>query len=305
MTQKRCAVRPSLIAGGLIILWFLIVAATAPYIAPPGDGDPTLMARFGFGPVPQPPSREHPLGLMARQYDVFYGLIWGTRMVFRVGLIVTLGRALIGIVLGLIAGHHGGLLDAVLMRITDAFMAFPIIAAAMVALAVFGTDGQSSFGKVVPFLPSHQEQVVIVTLVAFGWMSYARLVRGNVLVERGKEYMQAARATGAPARRIILRHLLPNVTPGLFVLVASDIGAVVVLIIAFTYVGLIPTPGGQMEADWGQMLSAARDWIIGAPSNAFEYWYTYIPPSAAIVLFSMGWNLIGDGLRDLFDPRLR
>jgi peptide/nickel transport system permease protein len=303
MFMSRNRVKPSLIFGGLIILWFLVVAACSAQMAPPEGQDPTLIPRYGFSMVPTAPSPEHPLGLMAREYDVFYGLVWGTRTAFRIGLVVMLGRALIGIVLGLISGHLGGLADASLMRVTDSFMAFPIVAAAMVMLTVFGTGAQTSLREPPMFVPSRQEQIIMITLIAFGWMSYARLVRGNVLAERDKEYMQAAKATGIPRGRIIFRHLLPNATQGLLVLMASDVGAVVVLTTAFSFIGLVQQPGGAMKADWGQMLTAARDWIIGGPDKAFQYWYTYIPPSAAIVLFSMGWNLIGDGLRDLFDPR--
>ena len=298
--------RPSLLAGILIVLLFVAVAAAAPLIAPPEDPEnPYIMPQFGFGSFPEPPSPEHPLGLMARQNDVLYGLVWGTRTALKVGLFVTLGRLLIGAVLGLISGHYGGWLDAALMRITDAFMAFPVIAAVMVMVALFGRELSAMPSSTMFLVPSRQEQVIILTLVAFGWMSYARLLRGNVLAEREKDYMQAAQSIGAGNRRVIFRHLMPNVTQGLFVLVASDIGAVVVLLTMFTFIGLVRPAMGTMEADWGQMLSVSRDWIVGSPSNAFEYWYTYVPVSVAILLFSIGWNLIGDGLRDVMDPRLR
>jgi peptide/nickel transport system permease protein len=307
MIIKRIVARPSLSVGVLIVLAFLVVAVAAPLIAPPVEGEsesPHIIPRYGFSIVPQPPSPDHPLGLMERQNDVFYGLIWGTRAAFQIGLAATLGRMVIGTVLGLLSGFYGGLVDAIIMRITDAFLAFPIVAAVMVTVAVVGTDTQTSFGRLY-FVPSPEEQVVMVTLVAFGWMSYARLVRGNILAEREKDYIHAARATGMRSRRLVFRHVLPNSTQGLFVLSASDVGAVVVLVTVLNFIGLMRSPVGQMEADWGQMLSAARNWIIGSPSNAFEYWYTYIPVSAALVLFSIGWNLIGDGLRDVFDPRLR
>jgi peptide/nickel transport system permease protein len=298
--------QPSLVAGLLIVLLFVLVAATAPLIAPPEDPEnPYVMPQFGFGSLPDPPSPEHPLGLTARQHDVLYGLVWGTRTALKVGLFVTLGRLLIGAVLGLISGHYGGWLDAALMRITDAFMAFPVIAAVMVMIALFGREMSTLPSDTMFLVPSRQEQVIILTLVAFGWMGYARLLRGNVLSEREKDYMQAAQSIGAGNRRVIFRHLMPNVTQGLFVLVASDIGAVVVLLTMFTFIGLVRSATGTMEADWGQMLSMSRDWIVGSPSNAFEYWYTYLPVSVAILLFSIGWNLIGDGLRDVMDPRLR
>ncbi len=256
--------------------------------------------------MPEPPSPGHPLGLMPGRYDVFYGLVWGTRIAFRIGLLVTVSRALIGIVLGLVAGYYGGLVDAILMRITDAFLAFPMIVPVVVMSALYGYTSYVSPSGWRMLLPDPKEQTVIVALILFGWMSYARLIRGNVLSEREKDYMQAAKATGLRKGRILFRHLLPNATHGLYVLMASDIGAVVVLIAAFTFIGLIGvTFGTEMQADWGQMLATSRDWIVGSPAAAFEHWYTYLPVCVAIVLFSIGWNLIGDGLRDVFDPRTR
>jgi peptide/nickel transport system permease protein len=253
MSLRRVLSRPSLAVGTLIILGMFVVAMVAPFIAPPQGDDPYILPRDGFSPVPRPPSLAHRLGTMEGQGDVFYGLIWGTRMAFRLGIVITLGRLVIGVLLGLVSGGFGGLVDAILMRVTDAFLAFPIMAAVMVAVALFGT--QLSFdaaGR--PWLaPTNEERVIIITMILFGWMAYARMLRGNVLVEREKEYMQAATSTGTTQRRILFRHLLPNVTAGLFVLGASDIGAVVV-------------------------------WLAA---------------------FNVGWNLIGDGLRDLLDPRTR
>jgi peptide/nickel transport system permease protein len=123
-----------------------------------------------------------------------------------------------------------------------------------------------------------------------------------VLLERSKQYVEAATTLGARGVHIMWRHILPNVPQGLFVLIASDIGAMVVLAAMFTFLGLSGRTG---LADWGWMLNIGRNWIIGTPSNAFQYWYVYLPPIAAIVLFSAGWNLIGDGLRDVLDPRVR
>jgi peptide/nickel transport system permease protein len=289
MIVKKMFARPSLVAGSAIVLAFLVVAIAAPIIAPPEGESPYLIPRDGLSPIPRPPGPDHPLGTMEGQGDVFYGLIWGTRLAFWVGLTITLGRVLIGVPLGLLSGYYGGLVDAFIMRITDAFMAFPIMVAAVVMLATVG----------------RVERVATLTLILFGWMAYARLVRGNVLSEREKEYVQAARSTGAKNLRIVLRHLLPNATHGLFVLVASDVGAMVALVAVFHFMGFTGFFAGQVATDWGQMLSYSRNWIVGLPANAFEYWHTFIPASAAIVLFSAGWNLIGDGLRDVFDPYLR
>jgi peptide/nickel transport system permease protein len=177
----------------------------------------------------------------------------------------------------------------------------------MVTVALFGHELlEMPNGLRQPFPNGPRtEAVIILTLIVFGWMAYARLVRGNILSEREKEYMQAAKLVGVTNRRMIFRHLLPNSTHGLPVLIASDIGMMVVWMAAFNFIGLIRGQKSMMVADWGQMLAFARDWIIGTPANAFAYWYTFIPVSLAIVFFSVGWNLIGDGLRDVFDPRLR
>ncbi len=286
--------RPGLLLGVLIVLGFAIIGIVAPLIAHPGGQDAYLMPKDGVQVEPKPPTAEHLLGTTERQYDVLYGVVWGTRVAFTIGLAVTLGRVLLGVPLGLISGYYGGWLDAVIMRLTDAFMAFPIVPGTLLMLVFFGpTLGGMTGGA---------DRVVVLALILFGWMQYARLVRGNVLAEREKQYVEAAVAVGARSPRIIFRHILPNVPQGLFVLVASDIGGMMVLAAVFTFLGLSGYPG---LADWGMMLNISRNWIIGTPSNAFEYWYAYLPPSAAVVFFSIGWNLIGDGLRDVFDPRLR
>lgn len=306
MKRKSALKRPSLIIGGLVVLLFVIAAVGAPLIAPPVEQNmdmPDHIPRYGMSSQPTPPSAEHPLGLLAGQYDIFYGLIWGARAALQAGILVVAGRVIIGVLLGLIAGYYGKWADAILMRLTDAFLAFPIMAAAMVMVVLFGRETEYVVRGFHYMVPSREEQVLIVTLVAFGWMPYARLIRGNLLAEREKEYVQAAHASGVRSWRIILRHLLPNSTQGLFVTGASDVGAVVVLLAAFTFIGLIHPSMHGMKAEWGHILTAARNWIIGSPANAFEYWYTYVPVSAAIIFFSIGWNLIGDGLRDVLDPR--
>lgn len=294
---KGVLTKPGLTVGGLIVVAFAVIAIAAPWITPPEGESPYLLPRDGLGSLPKPPGPGHPLGTMSGQYDVFYGLVWGTRVAFRIGLLITLGRALIGVLLGLISGYYGGLLDALLMRITDAFMAFPVVAIVMVMVALFREP------LWLAPMGSRIEQIIILSLALFGWMPYARLMRGNVLAERGKQYIEAALSVGALNRRILFRHLLPNVTQGLFVLIASDIGAMTVLVAAFSFIGL--TGGLNPRADWGEMLSSARNWVIGTRGRPFEYWYTYLPVSLCIVLFAVGWNLIGDGLRDVLDPRLR
>jgi len=289
-----------LMLGVLIVLVFAVVALAAPLIAPPTHNeDPYLVPRDGFAVVPQPPNTDHPLGTMKGQYDIFYGLIWGTRVAFRIGLLITAGRALVGVLIGITAGYFGGPIDAILMRITDAFLSFPLMAVILVFLTVGSGIIQGNY-----LLGDEIEQTIALALILFGWMQYTRLMRGNVLVEREKTYIKAATATGTPPQRIIIRHLLPNATQGLFVMIASDVGAMVATMAAFSFLGFTGGFNIRPAADWGHMLSDSRDFIIGMPGHAFKYWYTYMPCSLAILFFSIGWNLIGDGLRDVLDPRL-
>lgn len=293
--RLRRILRPGLLAGFAIVLTFVVISLAAPVLAPPEGDDPYTMPTSSFKINPEPPRPGYVLGTTERSFDVFYGIVWGTHIAFRIGLSVTAGRLLIGIVVGLFSGYYGGWLDAIIMRITDAFLAFPIVPATLVMLAFFGPR---TLGRIAS--ASGVDSIIILSLILFGWMQYARLVRGNVLAERGKQYVEAAISLGAGSRHIIWRHLLPNIPQGLFVLAASDVGAMVVLAAVFTFLGLAGRTG---LADWGWMLNIGRNWIIGTPSNAFQYWYTYLPPIGAIVLFSVGWNLIGDGLRDVMDPR--
>ena len=292
-----------LILGIFIVLAFATTAIAAPWIAPPEEGkSPYYLPRDGYKSQPLPPNENHPLGTLPSQYDIFYGLIWGTRMAFLVGITITLGRTLIGSLLGLVSGYFGGLLDAFIMRITDAFMSISAVAAAAILYALFGEIGQVMKPSDTLF-SSRNEQIIIAALVLFGWMQYARLLRANVLSEREKEYVQAATSIGMRKGRLLFKHLLPNSIRGLLVLIASDIGAMVAAVSVFYFIGLIGDSPFGFLADWGLMLSAARDWIIGGYNNRFDFWYTYVPPTVAIVLFTIGWSMIGDGLRDVLDPR--
>jgi len=297
-----------------MILGFLGIAIMAPVLAPPTGDFPELtyiIPRDGFKDYPLPPNPDHPLGTLPDQYDIYYGIIWGTRRAFVVGISIALGRAIIGVIFGLISGYYKSFISSLILRVTDAFMSMPTIAAAALMFALYGELALPSFlpggGFTDPtsLLQSENRNVIIIvlSLISFGWMQYARLIRANVISEREREYVQAAKSIGAPNRRVIFKHILPNGIKGLFVLTASDIGGMVAVVSLFYFIGLIGKYPYGLVADWGQILSVSRDWIVGPPSQPFLYWYTYVPAFSVIALFTIAWSMVGDGLRDLFDPR--
>ncbi len=278
---------PLSIAGIVIIFIFIVIAILAPVIAPTpeGPGGAYDIPRDGYSPIPQPPSEEHIFGTTQGQYDIFYGVIWGTRTAFLIGLSVIGAVLAIGILLGSLAGYFGGIIDEIIMRISDVFLAFPTLILAMAITIALGPSIQS----------------VMIAIVVVSWPVYARLIRGDILAVREEDYVEAARGIGSSNFRIITRHVLPNSIFPALVMASLDIGAIVLTAAALSFLGL-GAPEGY--ADWGQMIQFARNWIVGPPGEPFLYWYTVMIPGLFILLFVLGWNLLGDAFRDILDPRL-
>mgnify|MGYP006291430203 CR=1 FL=1 len=286
-TIKKLFKNPISLLGIFLILLNLALAVFAPLIVPPEDPDePYQIPRDGFSAVPKPPSTEHPLGTTEGQYDILYGIIWGTRTAFKVGLTVVIVSAAVGIIIGTIAGYAGGILDEILMRITDTFLGFPYLIAAMVITVVLGKGLDK----------------VIIALIAFGWMKYARVIRSEVLSVRENYYIEAVKGLGGGNLRIIFRHILPNSIYSVLIQASMSIGATVIAAASLSFLGIGVETG---YADWGQMASFARNWIIGTVGNPFQYWYTIVFPSISIMLFVLGWNLLGDAVRDTLDPKMK
>jgi len=278
---------PLSLVGLIVIFFFIGIAVAAPWLAPPIRGYSAYqIPRDGFSLVPKAPNEKHPFGTAEGQYDIYYGVIWGTRTAFRVGLIVTGSITLLGVVLGTIAGYYGGLIDEIIMRIVDIFMAFSFLIAAMVLTVILG----KGLNK------------VMMAMIFFGWMGYARLIRSSVLSAKENDYVEASKAIGAGGLRVMFKHILPNTIYPTLVMASMDIGAMVLTASTLSFLGLGAEVG---YADWGQLISFARNWIIGSPGTPFEYWYTVIYPGVAIILFVLSWNLIGDALRDILDPKMR
>lgn len=285
---KRLKRNPLSITGFAIIALFFIVAALAPVVATPplNARDPYQIPHEGFAPDPQPPRPGHPLGTTGRQYDIYYGIVWGTRTALRVALVVVAISVTVGLILGSVSGYYGGRLEEVIMRITDVFLAFPGLVLAVVVTAVLGKGLDK----------------VMVAIALVNWPTYARLLRGEILSIKERDYVDAARAAGAGDLRIILRHVIPNSIYPFLVVAAFDMGVIVLVAAALSFLGL----GAEIGyADWGQLINMSRSWILGVPGNPFIYWYTVVFPGFAIFLFVLGWNLLGDAFRDILDPRLR
>ena len=300
---------PASIVGFALIGFFVIVALAAPLIAPPvTPNDPYKIPRDGFSSDPKPPGTEwkqnvmplpfwwkifvksekmtHIMGTSEGQYDIFYGIIWGTRTAFKTGLVVTITTLLFGVIVGSISAYYGGIVDNIIMRIVDILLILPGILAALILAAVL----TPRIGKsLVPTMSA---------LIAFGWMGYARIIRGDILSVKERDYVLAARVIGVKDNRILFRHIIPNAVFPTLVLASLAVGDVVLSFAALSFLGIGTEVG---YADWGQVLSFARNWI----TSLNTYWYIVVWPGLTLVLFVMGWNLVGDALRDVLDPRMR
>jgi len=285
---KKFFRNPSGVLGLALLFFFIFVAIFAPVIAPPQPSnkyEPYMMPIVTWSPDPQPPSKEHPFGVSERR-DIFYGVVWGTRTAFRIGLIVTGVSTLIGLFIGSISAYYGGWIDEILMRITDIFLSIPFLIAAIVLTTLLGTGLDK----------------VMIAMIVFGWMGTARLIRGNILQAKEEQYVLAAKAIGVSTPGIIVKHLLPNTIFPVLIQASMRMGSLVITAAILSFLGL-GAPQGY--SDWGAILNYARNWMLGAHGEALKYWYTIVFPGTAMVLFVLAWNLIGDTLRDIFDPRLR
>jgi peptide/nickel transport system permease protein len=285
--MRRLLTNPASLLGILLVVMFVIVAALAPVLAPPRNArDPYTIPRDGFSPEPRPPSEEHPFGTTQGQYDIYYGVVWGTRTAFQVGLIITASTLAIGLIIGAIAGFYGGWLDEILMRVVEIFLAFPFLLAAITMATVL----QARLGRGLI--------VSMIALIVFGWTTYARLIRGDILSVKERDYVLSARAIGTRDPLIIWRHVLPNAIYPTLVVASLDIGTYVLSFAGLSFLGLGAEVG---YADWGQLISFARNWI----PTLSKHWYIVVYPGTAILLFVLGWNLIGDAFRDILDPKMR
>jgi len=259
------------VVGTIFVTLLILVAVFAPWIAPHHPNDDLFRGMRGVGP-----SLEHPMGFDHLSRDLLSRVIYGSRIALIVGITSTLISVIIGVIIGAIAGYFGGWVDEVLSLLTDALMAFPLIALLIVLAAVIG--------------PSLTTTVLVIGATA--WARYARVVRAEVMSVRERDFVTAARAIGAFDARIIFRHVVPNVLSSVIVLASLSVGSIIILESALSFLGLGVRPP---TATWSGILADGRAFILRYPHIA-------VFPGVMIVLTVLAFNFIGDGLRDALDP---
>ena len=259
--------------GAVIVLIVVIAAIVGPVVAPFDPATQEMALRLAG------PTGLHWFGLDELGRDIFTRVLYGARISLLVGIVVVSVSATVGIALGAIAGYFGGRVDEAISRVIDILLAFPGLLLAIALVAVLG--------------PSLTNVVLALTLI--GWVGYARLVRGQVLRAREFEFVQAARALGATTPRILLRHVIPTTLPAVTVQATLGMGAAILNEASLSFLGLgvqPPTPS------WGTMLNYGRGHLLDAP-------HLTIFPGVAIAVLVLGFNFLGDGLRDVLDPAAR
>lgn len=264
---------PLAILGLVIIIAFFLIAIFAPYLA-------TYPSNYMNVLNPdQNPDSVHILGTDEYGGDIYSKIIWGSQISLQIGFMVVASAIAVGAIVGSISGYYGGIIDELFMRVTDIFLGFPSLVLAMVICAAMG-------GSITN---------VMIAMAIVWWPMYARLIRGQVLSIKERKYIEAARAIGASDMRIIFRHIVPNSFSPIIVQATLDLGSVIITAAALSFIGLGAQPGA---AEWGRMVSDGR--------QALQFhWGETTFPGIAILLVCLGFNLLGDGLRDILDPKMR
>ena len=271
--SQRFLANKMALAGGLVVAILFGLSFLAPYLAPFDPEDIDVLVRL------EAPSKAHPLGTDSLGRDVLSRMIWGARISLKVGFVAVGLATLIGVFFGALAGYYGGWVDSTVMRFVDLMLCFP---AFFLILAVIAILEPSIWN-------------IMIVIGATGWMSVARLVRAEFLTLKSRDFVQAARAMGAGDLRIIGRHILPNALAPVLVSATLGVAGAILTESALSFLGIgvqPPTPS------WGNILTEGKDNISFA-------WWLSLYPGLAILVTVLGYNLLGEGLRDALDPRLK
>ncbi len=268
---RRLRSNPTAMAALAVLALLVLVALLAPVIAPGGYDEQDLAARL------LPPSRAHPFGTDELGRDILARLAYGARITLMIATLVAVIVAPVGLLVGTTAGYFGGWVDAVLMRVNDIFLSFPSLILALGFVAGLG--------------PGIRNAIIAIALTA--WPPVARLARAETLTIRNADYIAAVRIQGGSAARIILRHVVPMCLPSVIVRITLNMAGIILTAAGLGFLGLGAQPP---MPEWGAMLSAGRSHLTGA-------WWLSTVPGLAILATSLAFNLLGDGLRDVLDPR--
>ena len=277
---KRLRKNKLAVIGVCWIIIVVVVALTAdlwakPWLGSPTASDSTTMAETSL----LAPCAEHPFGTDALGRDILVRVIYGARVSLSVGIMATAISTLIGLVMGALAGFYGGIWDTIIMRCADIFLAFPYVLFVVAMIAVIGRGLQNVF----------------IAIGILGWPSIARVFRSAILTVKENDYVDAARAMGASDARIVMRHIFPNSVASIVVYATMNIGGAILTESALSFLGMgvsVPSP------EWGALLANGRNFIS-------EYGYLCVIPGLAIMVTILSLNMLGDGLRDALDPRLK
>ena len=263
---------PLVTIGLAAALMWLLIMLTAPRISPYSPLRQDLADRL------QAPNADYLMGTDELGRDIFSRVLWGARITIPAGLSVVVIGSLLGIAIGALTGYVGGLVDELIMRVIDLFMAFPPIILAMAITAALGPDIKNA----------------VLALLVVWWPGYGRMMRALVMAGKTQEYVDAARSVGAGGPYILFRTILPNCIAPAGIMATLDIGNAIIVFAGLSFIGLGPDPSSP---EWGRMVSDGIDF--------FDQWWMWLFPGLAIASLVMSFNFIGDGLRDILDPRMR
>lgn len=270
---KKLAKNKAAMAGAFIIIFVILMGIFAPLLATHDPNTTNVMNKL------KPPSAENYLGTDDVGRDIFSRLLYGARVSLGIGFVSTILGAIVGVTLGIVSGYYGRWIDSLIMRICDVLLAFPGILLALAIVSVLGASTQN----------------VIIAVAFYAVPSFARIVRGSTLSVRKLEYIDAIKAMGAKDFRIIFKHILPNIMSPIIVQATLYIASAIITASALSFLGMGTRPP---TAEWGAMLSQGRSYIAQAP-------HITLFPGLVILLVVIGFNLMGDGLRDALDPKAK
>lgn len=273
MKNKRLLKSKSVLIGGTIIILFLLSAIFAPYITPYNPYEMDVANKL------LPPSSEHLFGTDEHGRDLFTRILYGSRISLFIGLVSVGIASFVGVSLGLLSAYFGGWIEIIIMRLVDTFLSFPVI---LLSIGIIAALGPSKYN-------------VMIALGVVYWTSYARVVRSSVLEVKEEEFIHVERTLGASNFRIIVKHILPNVLSPIIVLLTLGLGMAIVAESSLSFLGLGVQPP---EPSWGWTLSFGIQFLHNAP-------HLSIFPGLSIMLVVLGFNLLGDGIRDLTDPKFK